>query len=121
MASANNYGVFPLRGYVVTFEKFENSEWSCRNERGHIERHFSEIFRMEPVDVLAWIDRHQYLLSVDLFWQRKLNDEAVDIVVVVELADLFEQFSFRGCAWHFDQRRFETDTLARLTLTSDIG
>ena len=39
---------------------------------------------MEAVNILAVVDGHDYLLLVDMAWQRQLHDEAINVGIVVE-------------------------------------
>jgi len=59
---------------------------------------------VEPVDVLVLGDRilHHRLWNVFVAVERHLDNDAVDLVVVVELADLVEELSLGGGAWQVD-------------------
>ena len=46
---------------------------------------------METVDVFRRIDRHQYSFGVDLFRQRKLHEDAVDVIAAIQIFDEFQE------------------------------
>src|SRR5690606_37392 len=121
VAAADHHRVFSFGFDVVALEKFEDPEWRCGNKCRHIEGHFTEVLRMETVDVFGRIDCHDDLLCVDLLRKWELYDEPVDVIVVVELFDLDEEFGFRCCARHADQCRLEPDRFTRFYLAVDVG
>jgi hypothetical protein len=47
---------------------------------------------MKAVDVFCRVDRFENSLCVDLFWERELDEDAVDIIVAIELVNEFEHF-----------------------------
>ena len=51
---------------------------------------------MKSVDVLAWIDRIDDALRIDVLRQRQLHQNAVDIVVGIELGDQRQELGFAG-------------------------
>ena len=59
---------------------------------------------MEPVNILAVVDGHDYLLLIDMLGQRQLNDKAVHVLVLVELLHLREQFLLLHVILEADER-----------------
>ena len=58
---------------------------------------------MEAVDVFAVVDGFDYLLLGDVFGQRKLYDEAVDVGIFIQLAYFVQQFFLRDICFVADE------------------
>ena len=56
-----------------------------------------------------------------MLWQRYLNDETVDVVIVVQFINLAHQFIFRDGVGQTNQGRLKTDLLAVQYLVVHIG
>jgi len=50
-----------------------------------------DVLRMKPVHVFGGIDRVDDLVRIDVLRQRKLNEDAVDVLIAIEPVDLGEQ------------------------------
>src|SRR2546430_7039925 len=53
-----------------------------------------DIHWVKTVDILRWIDRGHHPPSIDIARQRQLDEDAVDLVVAVELGHQFEDAGF---------------------------
>ena len=58
---------------------------------------------MEAVNILAVVNGHDDLLLVNMFGQRQLHDEAVDVGIIVELSHTTEKFLLRDIIFVADQ------------------
>src|SRR6188508_1092889 len=80
IASADNDRVPAADRNFRTFQYLDNARWRTRDQRILTERKSSNIHRMKTVDVFRRIDRLEYLACIDLRRQRKLDEDAVDVV-----------------------------------------
>ena len=67
---------------------------------------------MKAVNIFSIVDGHHYLLLVDMFGQRQLYDEAINIVVAVQAVNTLQQFVFSNVALIAYEGRFEATLLA---------
>ena len=72
------------------------SHRSARNKRGKAAGKTPDIERMEPIHILGWIDGRDDFVRIDLLWQRQLHQDAVDLLVGIELGDQIDQLGFTG-------------------------
>ena len=76
---------------------------------------------METIYVLIGVYRVDYFLFVDMFRQRKLNEEAVYFRIFVQFSDRVENFGFRRRFGHYDCFGMHAEFLAFLSFHSHIG
>ena len=72
------------------------AERRARHQRWQSARQPPDIGVMKPVDVLGRIDCGDHLLSVDVFRQRQLHENAVHRQISIEPRDQGEQLFLRG-------------------------
>jgi hypothetical protein len=87
VAAAEHDGVGAFDGNLVAAKNLHTTGGSASDESGTISDEPSEIHGMEAVDVFHRIDRFEDAFGIDLRRKRKLDENAVDIVVVVEIGD----------------------------------
>jgi hypothetical protein len=75
----------------------------------------------EAVHILCGIDGQCHLDLVNMLRQRHLHDEAVDLLVLVELVDLRQQLGLGHAGVHADERRVEAYLGAVKHLAVHIG
>jgi hypothetical protein len=85
----------PLERYAVLLEERHDPERRRRDEGRLVEVELARARRVEAVDVLARRDCPQDAALVDLVGKRQLNEDPVDRVVGVQLADQGEQIRLR--------------------------
>lgn len=90
----------------------EDTERSGRNETSHAERHSAHIYRVESVYILTVIYCHGHLLLIDVLRQRKLNDESVNIIILVQLVYALQELFFGNILLITDEGRLESTLLA---------
>src|ERR1035437_8460960 len=62
----------------ISFDQFHNSKGCGRNKCRHTCHHPANVDSMKPINIFTWIDRFDYFVFGDMFWQRKLNDKSVN-------------------------------------------
>ena len=75
---------------------------------------------MEPVDVLRRVQRLDRLRLVEMLRQRRLDEDAVDRVVVVQLLDDRDQLLLRDVCREPPVVRADSHPLRRLVLAADV-
>src|ERR1043165_8138256 len=76
---------------------------------------------MKPVDVLPRIDALKHRLIVNVFWQRQLDKDAVDVLTSVEPIDVIQKLILRHRLVEMNMLRADTDLRSRLHLAPDIN
>ena len=74
----------------------------------------------QPVHVLVGIDRRDHRVLVDLLGQRDLDEDPVDLVVGVQLADQAEELVLRGRGIEAVVDGAHPDLLGALSLVGDV-
>ena len=87
VAAAEHDGVGAFDGDLVAAKNFHAAGGSASDESGTIGNKLAEIHGMEAVDVFCGIDSFENALGIDLRGKRKLDEDAVDVVVIVEVGD----------------------------------
>ncbi len=62
---------------------------------------------MEAVYVLGRIDGLQHAPAIDVSGQRKLNEDAINGIVIIEPADQIQQYGFIDIAWQQELLRLD--------------
>src|SRR5712692_377449 len=87
VAAAEDDGVGAFDGDAVTAKNLHASRGSAGDESGAAADETTEIYRMKTVNVFCGIDGFENALGVDLGREGKLDENAVDGVVVVQVLD----------------------------------
>src|SRR6267142_2936635 len=85
-------GVYTLDGDFVAAENFHAARGRACDEAFTAADEFSEVDGMKTVNVFCGVNDFENLSCVHLFWKRELNQNAVHIVVAIELVHEFEHF-----------------------------
>jgi hypothetical protein len=75
---------------------------------------------MKAIDVLVGADRLDDLRPVDVIWQWQLDEDAVDVVVGVELVDEVEKLRLARARGEVVRARDEADFLAGEALVAHV-
>ena len=121
VASAQNDAFLATGLNIVMLQQGEDTERSGRDETRHAERHSAHVYRVESVYILAVIYCHGYLLLIDVLRQRKLNDESVNIIILVQLVYALQELFFGNILLITDEGRLESTLLAGQHLVFHIG
>ena len=84
LAAADNAGVRACYFDLVSLQKFDDSCRCARNKSWAAHCQQSHICRMECIDVFRRIDGFDYLPIVDLVRKRKLYENPVNFLVVIQ-------------------------------------
>ncbi len=76
--------VFAFSLDIIALEECADTLRCSRNERFLTKHHTSDVYRSESVNIFVRRDGVDDLLLIDMLWKRKLDNEAIDLVVVVE-------------------------------------
>ena len=86
---------FP-RFYFVPFQEFNNPVGGCRKKTRQPYHHSPDIDWMESVSILRRVDGLNDPVFGNMFRQRQLNNETVNVIVLIKPGDMTEQFIFGG-------------------------
>src|SRR5882762_10091448 len=78
---------------LVAIQQLNDSRWSAWNESGTTHCQQTYVRRVEGIHVLRWIDCFKNRGLVNLFWQRQLNQDAVDVFMLIQPGDDSKQVS----------------------------
>ena len=120
IASADDYALLSLYGNVIGMEHFHYARRCTGQEIVLAEHDFADIDRMEGVDVLFGIDRLDNRLVVEMLRQRKLYENAVDILFGVKRLYKAEQLLLGRSGRQSVLLGLEADNLACLFLVINI-
>ena len=120
VGAADDHAVFAGGLDVVALEEGADSHGGGGDEALFAEDHASDVDRCEAVHVLVGRDGVNDLLLVDVLGQRELDDEAVDVWVVVEEVDGFEELLFGGLLAHAVYARGEAYLVAGLFFVGHV-
>ena len=93
VAAAENDGVCAFDGDVVAAKNFHAASGSAGDEAFAAADEFAETDGMKSVHVFRGIDSFENGFCVDLLWERKLDEDAVDIVVAIQIVNEFQEFA----------------------------
>ncbi len=102
------------------FEQVHDAIGRARRENLPADDQRADIVEMEAVDILLRRDCLQHLGHVDVLGQRQLNEDAVDIVICIELADQDQQLLVGDRGWQAMAGRLDADRFAGLDLARDV-
>jgi hypothetical protein len=95
LASPNDHSVLAKCFNVRSFQKFLDAQRCAWHQRVHVKTQSTDIFLVEPVNVLVTAHKVADFSLVDVIRKWKLNKNSIDRVIFVKLFDEIEQFIFR--------------------------
>src|SRR5260370_13994637 len=95
VAAAEDHGIRAFDRYVAAAENFHTAGRRTSDEAGTPAQEAAEIDGMEPVDIFCGINGLKDALGVNLRRQRKLDEDAVNLVIAIQVLDQCEHFV--GC------------------------
>src|SRR6185312_15075862 len=87
IAAANDDCMLAADGEVAALENFDDACRRAGGESGAAGLEFAGIHGMESIHIFGWRDGVEEKLGVDLLGKRELNQDAVDVVSIVEGID----------------------------------
>jgi hypothetical protein len=103
VTAAEDDSVGALDGNFGAAKNFHASRGSASDEAGAPTDEAAEIDGMETVDVLGGVDGFKNAFGVDLLGKRELDEDAVDIVVAIEIFDDAEHFESGDGGWRSEK------------------
>ncbi len=117
-AQDDGIGAFDLD--VVAAQDFHAARGRARDKAGAPADEAAEIDGVEAVDVFRRIDRFQDALGVHLWGKRELNQNAVNIIVAVQIFDHGEHVEGGYRGRRREKRAGEADLFASRDFTFDV-
>ena len=105
---------------LVLVEHPHDPERRARDERRPAEVEPAGVDRVDAVDVLRGVDRLDHAVLVDVVGQRQLDEDAVDVVVGVQLGDAREQLVLRRVGGQPEVARVDAGLRRGLLLQVDV-
>ena len=120
-AAADDDGFRAVGVDAGNFQQLHAAGRGAGDEAGRVFEHeLGDVFRVEAIDVLARVDLADDGFLVDVLGRRRLDEDAVDGGVGVEIADDLEQFLLGGFRGQFDFQRVESELGAGAGFRADI-
>jgi hypothetical protein len=120
VAPADHNGVLAVQLDAVPLEKLHDPGRRARRKRALVHEQLADVQRMEPIHVLIRVDRKQDFPGIDLARQRKLDQDAVDVLALVQLVHEAEQVIFRRLRRELILERRYPQALTGLVLVPHI-
>jgi len=89
VAAAEDDGVGAFDGNIVAAKDFHAAGGSAGDEAFAAADEFAKTDGMKSVDVFCGVDGFENSFRIDLFGKGKLDEDAVDVVVTIEIVDEF--------------------------------
>src|SRR6266851_5722224 len=117
-AEDNGVGAFDLD--FVALQNFHAAGGSAGDQAGAPADEAAEIDGMETVHVFGGINGFQNALGIDLRGKRKLDEDAVDVVVAIQVFDDGEQIESGHGGWRREERAGEAELFAGGNFALDV-
>ena len=106
---------------MIMLQQGKNTQWCSRDKARKTDSHTPHIDRMETIHVLAIVNSHNNLLLIDMLWQRKLNNEAINVFILIQLIHTSQKLFFCHISLKTNERRLESTLLTSNYLILNIG
>ena len=121
VASAQDDAFLATGRDVVMLQEGKDAQRRGRDEARHAQCHASHVYGMETIHILAIVYRHGHLLLVNMLRQRKLHDESVHILILVQPVNAGQEFLFSHIILISNECRLKATFLASQDLVLHIG
>ena len=121
VAAAEDDDFLATGGDMVALQEGEDAEGGGADEGWQADGHAAYVDGVEAVDVLAVVYGFGHLLLADVWWQRELDDEAVDGGVVVEATDDGKELLLGDVVLVAEEGALEAAFLACEDFVADVG
>src|SRR6266571_2129566 len=98
---------------LISIQQLNNSRGRARHESRPTHRQQTDIRRMKSINVFGRIDGFDGDRIVNLFWQRQLHENPVNVIVRVQSTYYGEKFIARSRRRQIDLFRLDTNLTAR--------
>src|SRR3989344_1214688 len=92
IAPPHNYRLFPGQVNACILQEFHYPQRGARLEQGAADNKPSNIIWIKAVHIFLRIDCLQYAFFIEMMRKRELHKDAVDLMVLIQLGYLPEQF-----------------------------
>jgi hypothetical protein len=116
-APSDHDAMLPFGFYIIISDELKRSGGSCGQKAWKACKHATDINWMESVDVLPIVYGLNNFGFGDMLRKWQLNDEAIDIAVVVQAADTFEELFLANIVL----KSYKLGTETYLAACSDFG
>src|SRR5216683_3216697 len=120
VAAAEDHGIGAFDLDFVALQNFHAAGGSAGDQAGASADEAAEIDGMETVHVFGGINGFQNALGIDLRGKRKLDEDAVDVVVAIQVFDDGEQIEGGHGGWRREERAGEAELFAGGNLALDV-
>ncbi len=121
ITSAKDNGVGAFDGDLVATQNFHAAGGSAGDESGTTGDELAEIDRVEAIDVFRRSNRFKDAFGIDLGGKRKLNQDAVNIVVIVQVGDELKHVVGGSVGWRKVKPMGHAELLAGSDFVFDIN
>ena len=91
IAASDNHSFLPSNRNIAALENLNDSRRSTRNQPRSLGGKQSNIDRMKPIHILTRIHRHQYSFRINLRRQRKLHQNPINLVPLIQIRHQLQQ------------------------------
>ena len=102
VTSAKHNTLFSLDVDVIVSKKIHNACRSARQEIVVTDKYLTYVRRMEGIYILLGRDSVNDIVLANMLGERKLDENAINLLVCVELIDLCDEISLLGVLGHRD-------------------
>src|SRR6266851_1975294 len=120
VAAAKDHGVGAFDLDFVAAQNLHAAGGSAGDQAGAPADQAAEVDGMKTVHVLGGIDGFQDALGIDLRGKRKLDENAVNVVVAIQVFDDGEQIEGGHGGWRREERAGEAELFAGGNLALDV-
>src|SRR5271168_723062 len=92
VAAAEYYGVRAFERNISAFKNLHDTQGSASDQIRAACDQAADVYGMKAVDVLRRVDRFEDSLCVHLRGERELDEDAVDVVAMIQIFNDLEQF-----------------------------
>jgi hypothetical protein len=120
VAAAENDGIRAFDGSVAAAENLQAARGSTGNQPGTPADKAAEVDGMEAVHVFGGIDAFEDAFGVHLWGKRKLDEDAVHVIVVIQVVDDSKELSCGGACGKCKEAAREAKLFASGDLTFHV-
>src|SRR6266404_1861085 len=120
VAPAQDYGVGAFDLDFITAQNFHTAGGSAGDQAGTSADEAAEIDGVEAVHVLGGIDGFEDALGIDLRGKRELNQDAINVVVAIQVFDYGEHFESSSSGRRGEESAGEANLLASGDFAFDV-
>src|SRR3989338_6011498 len=82
-ASPNHNCAFAFNRNPIMLKQLHDAQWRAWHKSRRSTEQQPSIMGMKPIHIFCWLNSFEYMFNIDLFWQRQLNQNAMNSAVSV--------------------------------------